>query len=69
MLQLAHDTLTTYMCSGPALKIGKIPMYSASPWIKSLAHTITMKYPNIIIKLLHEIQTYKIFITSCIAQG
>ena len=28
------------ICSGPALKIGKIPVYSANPWIESFAHTV-----------------------------
>ena len=27
-------------CSRPALKIGKIPVYSANPWIESFAHTV-----------------------------
>ena len=29
------------------LKIGKIPVYSASPWIESLAHTVYDEYHNI----------------------
>ena len=27
------------ICNGPALKIGKILVYSANPWIESFAHT------------------------------
>ena len=30
------------------LKIGKIPVYSASPWIESLAHTVYDEYHNIV---------------------
>ena len=30
------------------LKIGKIPVYSASPWIESLAHTVYDEYLNIV---------------------
>ena len=30
------------------LKIGKIPMYSANPWIESFAHTVYDEYHNIV---------------------
>ena len=35
------------ICSGPALKIGKVPVYSANPWINSFAHTVYDGYHNI----------------------
>ena len=30
------------------LKIGKIPVYSANPWIESFAHTVYDEYHNIV---------------------
>ena len=50
------------------LKIGKIPVYSASPWIESLAHTVYDEYHNIVSIYYTMIQYLgKIFITKCIA--
>ena len=49
----------------PHLKIGKIPVYSASPWIESLAHTVYDEY-QFITRMIQKLQTS---ITTCIAQG
>ena len=42
------------ICSGPALKIGKIPVYSANPWIESFAHTVSRCNITTKVILLHE---------------
>ena len=52
------------------LKIGKIPVYSASPWIESLAHTVYDEYHNIVsIYYTNDLEFKVVSITKCIAQS
>ena len=41
-------TILTGLVADLHLNIGKIPVYSASPWIESLAHTVHDEYHNIV---------------------
>ena len=52
------------------LKIGKIPVYSASPWIESLAHTVYDEYHNIVsIYYTNDPEFKLVLITKCIARS
>ena len=58
------------ICSGPTLKIGKIPVYSANPWIESFAHIvhdIISQQRSILLPVWSRISKY--LFTTCIALG